>query len=161
MHLGFSYMGLIFLMMLFVPNLLWTRNKPKDYDQYAGNERKVFVLLERIGEAAVTCLALIFSDFNLQAPSVWTVWLLLACLLMALYEVFWIRYFRSEKTMRDFYRSLLGIPVAGASLPVMGFFCLSVYGRNVFLMIAVILLAIGHIGIHLDHRKEIEKERNQ
>ena len=116
MQLGFSYVGLFFLVMLFGPNLLWTKNKPKDYDKYAANENKVFALLERIGEAVVTCLVLIFSDFNLQQSSAWMIWLLLACILMALYEVYWIRYFRSSKTMQDFYSSLLGIPMAGASL---------------------------------------------
>ena len=160
MHLGFSYVGLIFLVMLFVPNLLWTNNKPNDYDKYAANENKVLALLERIGEIAVTCLVLIFSDFNLRQPSVWMIWLLLACVLMVLYEVYWIRYFRSLKTMRDFYNSLLGIPVAGASLPVMGFLCLGIYGKNIFLIVAVIVLAVGHIGIHLDHRKELNKDRN-
>ena len=157
MHLGFSYIGLAFLVMLFVPNLLWTKNKPKDYDKYAANENKVFVLLERVGEAAVTCLVLIFSDFNLRKPSVWTIWLLLACVLLVQYEVYWIRYFRGPKTVRDFYSSLFGIPVAGASLPVLGFLCLSIYGRNIFLIVAVIVLGIGHIGIHLNHRKEINK----
>ena len=160
MHLGFSYVGLIFLVMLFGPNLLWTKNKPKDYDKYAANENKVLALLERTGEAAVTCLVLIFSDFNLRLPSVWMIWLLLACILMALYEVYWIRYFCSSKTMQDFYSSLLGIPVAGASLPVMGFLCLGIYGKNIFLIVAVIVLAVGHIGIHLAHRKELNKGQN-
>ena len=32
---------------------------------------------------------------------------------MVLYEIYWIRYFKSGKTMGDFYRSLWGIPVAG------------------------------------------------
>ena len=160
MHLGFSYVGLIFLVMLFVPNLLWTKNKPKDYDKYAANENKVLALLERIGETAVTCLVLIFSDFNLRQPSIWLIWLLLACVLMVLYEVYWIRYFHSSKTMKDFYNSLFGIPVAGASLPVMGFLCLGIYGKNIFLIVAVNILAVGHIGIHLGHRKELNKDRN-
>lgn len=73
---------------------------------------------------------------------------------MVLYEIYWIRYFRSPKTMDDFYSSLLGIPVAGASLPVMFFLCLSIYGKNPFLLIAVVILGIGHIGIHLGHRRE-------
>ena len=30
MHFGFSYVGLIFLLMLFVPNFLWTKHRPKD-----------------------------------------------------------------------------------------------------------------------------------
>lgn len=50
--------------------------------------------------------------------------------LMVLYEFWWIGYFRSEKAMRDFYSSLLGIPVVGATLPVLAFLMLGIYGRN-------------------------------
>ncbi len=28
-HLGFSYVGLIFLAMLFVPNIIWAKNQPQ------------------------------------------------------------------------------------------------------------------------------------
>lgn len=155
MHFGFSYIGLLFLIMLTAPNLLWTKNKPKDYDKYAANEKKVLLAMERIGEAAVSCLALIFSDFNVQGVSTWGIWLLAACTLMILYEIYWIRYFKSAKTMRDFYSSLLGIPVAGATLPVAAFFLLGIYGRNPLLIVAVTVLGIGHIGIHMEHRKEL------
>ena len=155
MHFGFSYIGLFFLIMLTAPNLLWTKNKPQDYDKYAANEKKVLLVMERIGEAAVSCLALIFSDFNVQGISAWGIWLLAACTLMILYEVYWIRYFKSAKTMRDFYSSLLGIPVAGATLPVAAFFLLGIYGRNPLLIMAVTVLGIGHIGIHMEHRKEL------
>ena len=75
---------------------------------------------------------------------------------MVLYEIYWIRYFRSEKTMQDFYSSILGIPVAGATLPVLAFLLLAIYGRNIALGVSVLILGIGHIGIHLMHRKEIE-----
>ena len=43
---GFSYIGLIFLLLLFVPNLLWMKNKPKGYDP-AGESRGL-QLLERV-----------------------------------------------------------------------------------------------------------------
>ena len=78
-------------------------------------------------------------------------------LVMLLYEFFWLRYFRSEKTMRDFYRSLLGIPVAGATLPVLAFLLLAIYGKNPILVAAVVILGVGHIGIHWMHKKEAEK----
>lgn len=29
MNFGFSYIGVIFLAMLFVPNIFWTKNKPE------------------------------------------------------------------------------------------------------------------------------------
>lgn len=62
-HFGFSYIGLIFLLMLIIPNLIWSKNKPKNYDNYVKNENKILLLFERIGEILVTGLSLIFSDF--------------------------------------------------------------------------------------------------
>ena len=155
MHFGFSYVGLIFLLMLFVPNLLWTKHMPKDYKQYAQNENKVLLVLERMGEVAVTGLVLIFRDFNVQGLELRLLWLAAAFVLMLLYECFWIRYFRSDKTMQDFYSSLLGVPVAGATLPVIAVLLLAVYGRNPILFAAGIVLGIGHIGIHMNHKREI------
>ena len=34
-------------------------------------------------------------------------------LCMLLYEIYWIRYFKSEKTMKDFYRGILGSYILG------------------------------------------------
>jgi hypothetical protein len=115
MHFGFSYVGLIFLMLLLTPNLMWTQNKPKDYEKFVVKENKVLLTMERVGEVMVSALCLIFSDLN----------------------------------------SLLGIPVAGATLPVLAFGLLGVYGRNPILLVAVMILGIGHIGIHWNHRREI------
>ncbi len=158
-HFGFSYVGLIFLLMLMMPNFIWSKNKPQDYDNYVKNESRVLLIFERIGEVLVTCLSLIFSDFNINTISYWSIILLISFILMVLYEVYWIRYFKSDKTMKDMYSSLLGIPVAGATLPVLAFLLLGIYGKNIFLIIATIILGIGHIGIHLNHRKEVYKNK--
>lgn len=142
--------------MLMLPNIAWSKNKPKDYEKYVKNENKVLLIFERIGEILVTCLSLIFSDFNINQLSNWTIILLIAFIIMILYEIYWIRYFKSNKTMKDMYSTLLGIPVAGATLPIIAFLLLGIYGKNIFLIIATIILGIGHIGIHLNHRKEIK-----
>ena len=80
MHFGFSYVGLVYLVMLMLPNLIWTKNQPTDYEKYARNENNM----------------------------------LLAFLLLA------------------------------------------IYGKNIILGIAVVILGIGYIGTHLMHRREIE-----
>lgn len=154
-NFGFSYIGLVFLLMLMIPNIIWSKNKPKEYEKYVKNENKVLLLFERIGEMLVTCLSLIFSDLNINKITIWSIILLIAFIIMILYEIYWIRYFKSNKTMKDMYSSLLGIPVAGATLPVFAFFLLGIYGKNIFLIMATIILGIGHIGIHLNHRKEV------
>ena len=66
MHLGFSYIGLIFLIMLMIPNLYWTKNQPKDYEKYVHNENKILLLFERAGEVLVTCLLLISRYYSMD-----------------------------------------------------------------------------------------------
>lgn len=160
-HFGFSYIGLVFLLMLFIPNIIWTKHKPKDYEKYVGNENKILLLLERTGEILVCGISLIFSDFNLRELNLWSVWLVLAVAAMLLYEGYWISYFRSKQEMTDFYSSFLRIPVAGASLPVAAFFFLGIYGANFFMLFATIVLGIGHMGIHLSHRREVSGPRKK
>jgi hypothetical protein len=150
---GFSYVGFVFLAMLTIPNLIWVRHKPKEYNNQ--NENKILLAFEKIGQVCVTCTALVFSNFNFQKWSLWSLWLIAAILLMILYECWWLRYFRSPKSLSDFYSSFCGIPVAGATLPVTAFLFLGVYGRVIWLIISVVILGIGHIGIHLEHLKEI------
>lgn len=69
MQLGFSYIGVLFLLLLFVPNLFWTKNKPSGYEQSTEDENRLLLVLERTGEILVTCMAPIFSDFNFYSLS--------------------------------------------------------------------------------------------
>ena len=154
MNFGFSYVGLVFLVLLIFPNLLWTKNRPEDYEKYAGNESKALLALERVGEVLVSCLALICSDLNVKPLSPRSCWLAASLLLMILYEIYWFRYFRSEKTMADFYGSMLKIPVPGATLPVLAFLLLAIYAKSAIFGVAVAILGVGHIGIHLNHQRE-------
>lgn len=118
-HFGFSYVGLLFLLMLIIPNLVWTKKQPQGYSAEQENR------------------------------------FLAAFVLMVMYEIWWARYFRSERRLSDFYSSLFGIPVAGATLPVSAFFLLGIYGKVIWMLLASVILGIGHIGIHLQHRREI------
>ena len=155
-HFGFSYIGLIFLFMLFIPNMIWTRKKPQGY--IPENENKALLFFERIGQVLTTICALIFNDFNLHGWSNWSWWLIAAFMLMTMYELWWVRYFRSERKLSDFYSSFLGVPLAGSTLPVISFFLLGIYGRVIWLLAATIILGIGHIGIHIQHIKEPDAE---
>lgn len=151
-RIGFSWLGALFLLALIVPNLLWTRRKPRGYDP--SHEDRRLTLLERAGQVWVTCGALLSPGIRLGAWSGWSWWLAGAAALMVLYEGWWGRYFRSPRTMADFTAGLLGVPVAGASLPVAAFFLLGIYGRSWWMLPGVLMLGIGHIGIHLEHRRE-------
>jgi hypothetical protein len=155
-HFGFSYVGLIYLLMLFIPNIIWTKNRPVGYEDIVIKENKILLVLERVGQVCVTCVALIFSDFNIGSINLWSIWLVISFVIMFLYEVNWIRYFKGEHTLKSFYGSFCGFPVAGASLPIIAFLLLSIYGKVIWLTVSVITLGVGHIGIHLQHLKAIK-----
>ena len=43
-HFGFSYVGLLFLLLLFIPNAIWTGKKPQGYT--SENENKILLFFE-------------------------------------------------------------------------------------------------------------------
>ncbi|WP_211204875.1 hypothetical protein [Alloscardovia criceti] len=98
-----------FCFYFFFPNILWLKFQPSNYS--AKNENRVLLTLERLGQVMVTVSVLIFDNFNLKVWSAWSWWLVAAAVCMLLYELWWIRYFRSEKTLADFYSGFLGIPL--------------------------------------------------
>ncbi len=153
-HFGFSYVGLAYLLMLFIPNIIWSRHQPKDYDPTG--ENKVLRVFERVGQVCCTCSVLFFSDYSPAPLSAWSVWFFVSLFLMILYEISWARYFTGEPTELNFYRSFLGIPVPGASLPVIAFLLLGIYGKVVWLIVSSVILGIGHIGIHIQHFKAMK-----
>jgi hypothetical protein len=155
-HFGFSYIGLIYLLMLWIPNSMWAKRKPEGYDP--SGENKVLLVFERIGQMFCTSAILLFTDYNLRSANLWTVWFVASAALMILYGGNWVRYFRSKQTVADFYRPLFGIPAPGATLPVTAFLLLGIYGKVIWLIIASVVLGIGHIGIHLRHIKGLKRQ---
>ncbi len=159
-ELGFSYIGLLYLLMLFIPNIIWARNQPIGYKELSQNENKVLVIFERIGQVLVTTCALIFSNFNINTISSGSIFLLISFIVMLLYEVAWIRYFKKPGLL-IFYRRMLLIPCPLATLPILGFLLLGIYGKVIWMIIAVVILGIGHIGIHIMHIKKLNSNVNK
>lgn len=153
-RLGFSYTGLIFLLLLFIPNIIWSGKKPQGYNPE--KENKILLFFERAGEMLTCCCVLIFSDFNIHRWTNWSWWLAAAFILMAMYELWWVRYFRSERKLSDFYSGFFFVPLAGATLPVLAFFLLGVYAKVGCMLLATTILGIGHIGIHMQHRRRLK-----
>ena len=58
--------------------------------------------------------------------------------------------------MEDMNRNLWLIPLPGATLPVFAAFLLGIHAGNVFLVISSVILGIGHIGIHYNHKIQSE-----
>jgi hypothetical protein len=159
-NFGFSYISLLYLFMLWIPNAMWAKRKPEGYDP--SGENKILLVFERAGQMLCTASILLFSDYNPRSLEPWAAWFVASAALMILYEVNWLRYFRSKQTVIDFYRPLFGIPAPGATLPVAAFLLLGIYGKVIWLIIASAVLGIGHVGIHIQHinkLKLVEKQR--
>lgn len=160
---GFCISGFVFLLMLFIPNIIWaSKAKPTGYEESAKNENKVLLFFERVGEMLASVSLVIFTALNPKIMFLgglffeWKIiiWIT-AFVLMIIYECYWIKYFRSSKTMSDLYMTFAGFPVAGATLPVIAVLLLGIYSGNLIVICASIILGIGHIGIHLMHRREV------
>lgn len=154
MQFGFSIVGVAFLAMLFVPNIRWAKNQPQGYDEIAAREDKTLLALERAGQVLTTTSAVVFvcpQGFSLP----WLLWLLAAILLMVLYEVAWVRYFKDGEKLDGMYQPLGPIPVPIASLPVAAFLLLGIWYQSPIAAISAVILGIGHIGIHLGHLREL------
>ena len=167
-RLGFSVTGFIFLLMLFIPNIYWgIKAKPEGYDEVSKNENKILLVFERVGEVLTTCSLLVFPAVDpyvkIIPEGVFFDWRIIlyatALVLMVLYECYWIKYFRSERMLRDQYSSFAGFPLAGATLPVIAVLLLGLYSVNLIITGSAIILGAGHIGIHLMHCKEAFTER--
>ena len=151
---GFSLVGVVFLLMLFIPNMRWAKNQPLGYEEIAAHESKVLLVFERIGEVACSCGAVVFvCPRGFALPRL--LWLVAAFLLMVLYEVAWIRYFRGGERLDGMYQPLGPIPVPIASLPVVAFALLGVWYESPVAVAAAIVLDVGYIGIHLGHLREL------
>jgi len=150
MSFEFSFVGLLFLIMLFVPNVIWSKHQPKDYEIYSRNENRLLLSFERVGQILVT----VFSLFC-GARFHFSLLLILGFVFMVLYELAWIRYFRGSHTMKGMYSDFLKIPIPLATLPVLAFFLLGIDANSIFLVVSSLILGIGHIGIHLEHKKRI------
>lgn len=57
-HLGFFYIGRIFLLTLLILNFIWAKNQPQRYT--AENENRILLISERIGEVFTSYCALFF-----------------------------------------------------------------------------------------------------
>lgn len=154
MQLGFSIAGVVFLLMLFAPNIKWAKNQPLGYDELSKRESRVLLAFERVGQVAATCTAVVFvSPRGYAMP--WLLWPVAAFVLMLLYELAWVRYFKGGGELADMYAPLGLVPVPLATLPVAALVLLGVWCQSPPIVLAAAILGIGHIGIHLGHLREL------
>jgi hypothetical protein len=149
----FSPLGTAYLAMLFVPNLLWAGRRSRRANPGEPKENALLLTLERVGQAGTTIAALVLPANQTPGPVRLTC-LAVSLLAMALYELSWLRYFGGAETTVNLYRSLGPIPMPLATLPVLGFILLALYEVHPYLLAGVLILGVGHIGVHGQHARQ-------
>lgn len=129
LHFGFSYVGLIFLFMLMLPNAIWVRHKPQDYEKYAKRENKTLLAFERIGQVLVSSLVLIFRDFNIGKITLHSAFLFAAFLLMLLMRLGGFVIFAEKRRCKAFIKAYSASPSPAPFCPLPHFSCLAFTGK--------------------------------
>ena len=136
-------------MLVLLPNLAAVFFPPRKQLDKSGRpdpkQLQLFTVFERIGQAA--CFVLPFF-YRLACSSVkGGIALAVMALALAVYYACWVRYLVLGRDEALFYRPLLGIPLPMAVMPVLYFMAAALLLGSSWLLLAAILLGIGHIQV--------------
>ena len=159
--LGFSAAGLFFVIMLFVPGFIRTKIvEHEGHEESPRSDSQALLLLDHCGEIALIISLLVFPSVNLHIrilpEGIYSDWRIImwvaAFVLVILYECYWIKFFRSPKTIKDLCSSFAGYPLAGATLPFMVALLLGLYSLNIIIVVCSVIFGIGRIGNYIKYR---------
>lgn len=145
---AFPLGGIITLLVL-LPNLLAVFFPPStrlaDDSQPNRSRLQIMTVVERIGQAGSFVIPF-FYRVTLTS-SIQAIALAIMVGALALYYAGWVRYLVQGRAEVLFYRSLLGIPLPMAIMPVIYFLAASALLGSVWLLLAAVLLGVGHITV--------------
>lgn len=140
--MGFSFIGLLIAIFIFFPNILFVIFPPKNIPDNLKDAGYIFTLLERIGQ--VGCLVILtMSNDNFKNISI-NIWFALMAICIIFYYGLWIRYVIKGHEFSLAFKPLMFIPIPMAVFPVFAFGFAALWGKSIYLIVAVAILAIGH-----------------
>ncbi|MHB8063844.1 MAG: hypothetical protein ACYDG2_14625 [Ruminiclostridium sp.] len=140
--MGFSIIGLLIAVFIFLPNLLFMIYPPKNVPDELKDAGIIFTVLERIGQVACLVILVISRDSYKNVNI--DIWFILMVLCVILYYSLWVRYVVKGHDLSLAFKPLIFIPIPMAIFPVLAFGFAALWGKSISLVIAVVLLAIGH-----------------
>lgn len=147
MSFSLSSIGFVLAIGLLLPNILFIIFvPPKNIPIKTKSTPWIFNFFERLGQ--IGCLFLLTITTN--PVNVIDSWLILSFLFLLLYYLLWIRYVRNDREYRFLTKSFLFVPIPLAILPCCIFFTTAIWGHSIWLGIAAIVFAIGHLKVSWD-----------
>ncbi|MHA2230637.1 MAG: hypothetical protein ACXABZ_09685, partial [Candidatus Thorarchaeota archaeon] len=147
--------GILIVAAILIPNFLWMAFPPttvsKHEEQPESQVRKIMTVIENLGRIGCFILPIFFE------PEINGVFEVVALMMMVLSLVIyyggWTRYFIRGREYELLFQSLWKIPLPMAVAPIIYFFGAVVILHSLVLLVAVILLALGHLYIsHYDSK---------
>lgn len=106
---------------------------------------QLFTVLERIGQAGCFILPFFYRVSFSGVKEYLALGVMAAAL--AVYYSGWVRYIMRGRAEALFYKPLLGIPLPMAVMPVLYFLAAALLLGSFWLLLAAILLGVGHIQV--------------
>ncbi|MBN1318226.1 MAG: hypothetical protein JXA42_22285 [Anaerolineales bacterium] len=154
---AFPLGGIITLFVL-LPNLLAVFFPPTTRltgDPQPNDTRlQIMTVIERIGQVGSFVIPFFYQLTIVSVMDAVALVIMIGTL--ALYYAGWIRYIVLGRSEELFYRSLLGFPLPMAVMPVIYFLSASVLLSSVWLMLAALMLGVGHISVTWLNSQSIE-----
>lgn len=147
---GFSWIGVVFLAVFFLPNMIRMAKTRSAYPPESVNMRSAG--LERLGivlmcAAAITCAPLQLST-DMPHPEL----LIGATVIAAGYLIWWFWSAAKRKSEKD-EPSCGGVPLPGALAATCAFLLLGFYAQDLLLIVCTLFFTIGDIGV----RRELKQ----
>lgn len=160
--LGFSFTGMLCLVMFIIPKLLWEK-KSRAEGFKINTRNKVLSVMAQFGQVAVIVVLLVFKSsdpyIRLLEEGIYFDWKIIiwvtALVAMNLYLVRGIVCVCSKKKRRDLYSFFAGFPVAGALMPAISAFLLGLYSMNLILMAVSVIWGTGFIGTRINRLRKV------
>ncbi|MEK3662679.1 hypothetical protein NSQ29_24255 [Paenibacillus sp. FSL F4-0236] len=141
--MGFSLLGTLMALILLAPSLLMIKFPPENVPSGLRDAEPIYTLLERAGQlGCIGILAMSQDNFQQVKLGVIAVFIVL---FIAIYYGLWIRYIVKGRQYKLLWDPLGIIPIPMAVLPVCAFGLAAIWGKSIWLSIAVVCLAIGHL----------------
>ena len=148
------WLNLIIPLLVFIPNLVYLKLQPQNAPQEQLSIPKYLKIIEWIGRAGMIITPL-FSPFYAGSVA-GELGLIAMIVFLCLYYAGWGRYLLNGRIYEYLYLPLLGIPVPLAISAVVYFLYASFLISSIWLFIATLVFAAGHIPISVISYKAIK-----
>ncbi|WP_019156031.1 hypothetical protein [Robertmurraya massiliosenegalensis] len=141
--MGFSIVGLTIVMCILAPNILYSIYPPYNIPAGMKDKESIFTIFERLGQFGCIFLLIVLKD-SIDDNAI-DIYFILMTICIVFYYFLWIRYFVQGRSLSSLFKPLGMIPIPMAFFPVLAYAFAALWLQSIWLAVAVILLAIGHL----------------